>query len=106
MIKKITAVKPMAKAIGSPIMIRNISTPKMAAVIMAISFQIPVDGPLRFLKLLKIQAGVMEVYYTRLFILLQQPSLADHRGIKVEATRCPCCNRVDVTSFWHPRHTS
>jgi len=51
-IKKITAVKPMAKAIGSPIKIRNINTPKMAAVIMAISFQIPVDDPLRFLKLL------------------------------------------------------
>jgi hypothetical protein len=67
--KKITAVKPMEKAIGSPIKIRNINTPKMAAVIMAISFQIPVDGPLRFLKLLKIQAGVMEVDYTRLFIL-------------------------------------
>jgi hypothetical protein len=32
--KKITAVNPMAKAIGSPIIISNINTPKMAAVIM------------------------------------------------------------------------
>jgi hypothetical protein len=48
--KKITAVKPMAKAIGSPIKIRNINTPTMAAVIMTISFPIPVDDPLRFLK--------------------------------------------------------
>jgi hypothetical protein len=67
--KKITAVKPMAKAIGSPIKIRNINTPKMAAVIMAISFQIPVDDPLCFLDSKK-QAGVMEVDYTRLFILI------------------------------------
>jgi hypothetical protein len=66
--KKITAVNPMAKAIGSPIKIRNINTPKMAAVIMAISFPIPVDDLLCLLKLLKKQAGVMEVAYTRLFI--------------------------------------
>jgi hypothetical protein len=32
--KKITAVKPMEIAIGSPIMIKNTNTPKMAAVIM------------------------------------------------------------------------
>jgi hypothetical protein len=35
--KKIAAVKPMATAIGSPIIIRKIKTPKMAAVIMAFS---------------------------------------------------------------------
>jgi hypothetical protein len=36
--KKMTAVKPMAMAMGSPIMMKNINTPKMAAVIMAFSF--------------------------------------------------------------------
>jgi glycine/serine hydroxymethyltransferase len=38
-IKKITAVNPIAKAIGSPIIISNINTPKMAAVIMAFPSQ-------------------------------------------------------------------
>jgi hypothetical protein len=33
--KKITAVKPMETAIGSPTIIRKIKTPKMAKVIMA-----------------------------------------------------------------------
>jgi hypothetical protein len=32
--KKITAVKPIETAMGSPIIIRNTNTPKMAAVIM------------------------------------------------------------------------
>jgi hypothetical protein len=36
--KKITAVKPMEIAMGSPIMIKNNNTPKMAAVIMVFSF--------------------------------------------------------------------
>src|SRR4030042_2583077 len=84
-IKKITAVNPMAKAIGSPIKIRNINTPKMAAVIMAISFQISVDGPPAFVKLLKKQAGAMKVHHTRLFIL-QRPRSAGHRGRKDDAT--------------------
>jgi len=35
--KKITAVKPMETAMGSPIMMKNNSTPKIAAVIMAFS---------------------------------------------------------------------
>jgi hypothetical protein len=35
--KKMTAVKPMATAMGSPIMIKNIKTPKMANVIMVFS---------------------------------------------------------------------
>jgi hypothetical protein len=35
--KKIAAVKPMETAIGSPIMMKNSSTPKIAAVIMAFS---------------------------------------------------------------------
>jgi len=34
--KKITAVKPMETAMGRPIMIKNINTPKMAAVIMTV----------------------------------------------------------------------
>jgi hypothetical protein len=35
--KKIDAVKPMETAIGSPIMMKNSSTPKIAAVIIAFS---------------------------------------------------------------------
>jgi hypothetical protein len=35
--KKITAVKPMETAIGSPTIIKKIKTPKMAKVIMAFS---------------------------------------------------------------------
>jgi len=75
---------------------------------MAISFQIPVDDPIRFLNFLKIQAGVMEVYYTRLFILLQRPRSVDqqrHPRLMQPDARA-ASNRVDVTSFWHPRHTS
>jgi hypothetical protein len=34
--KKITAVKPMQTAMGSPVMIRNTRTAKIAAVIMAL----------------------------------------------------------------------
>jgi hypothetical protein len=41
--KKIAAVSPMAKAIGSPIIISNIKTPKMAAVIIALSSHISMN---------------------------------------------------------------
>jgi hypothetical protein len=37
--KKITAVKPIETAMGSPIMIKNNNTPKMAAVIMGFPSQ-------------------------------------------------------------------
>jgi hypothetical protein len=43
-IKKITAVSPMAKAIGSPIMMNNINTAKMAAVIIALISQISMNN--------------------------------------------------------------
>jgi hypothetical protein len=67
--KKITAVNPMAKAIGSPIIISDINTPKMAAVIMLFRSQTPLNDLIDYKKTFKEQAGELKKFYTRLFFL-------------------------------------
>jgi hypothetical protein len=78
--KKITAVKPMETAMGSPIIIKKIKTPKMAKVIMAFSLCSHVyfiDAPRPSFR--KRGAGGFENY------LLHQ---------------------IDLISFLHPQRTS